>query len=106
MTKGNANRKIEAHIAKIKFHTAELISEVLRYNPNDPCESGQTVARKYDYLCGNKDILSHDGIEKSVTILDQKKLTTLLRFMGGMGMLKGEAYRDYLKKTRHSRQET
>ncbi len=105
VTKASGNRKIEAHMAKIKFHTAELIAEILRHDPDDPDTSAHIIERKYDYLDARRDVLSHDAKEKSVTILDPKKLATLLCFMGEMGLLKGKAYEDYLELRQPSKAE-
>ena len=105
MAKGVENRKIETHIACIKFHTAELIAEILRHDPDEADTSAHVAARKYDYLDGRRDMLSYDGKEKSVTVLDLKRLATLLRFMGEIGLLKGQAYKEYLKLKQPSKAE-
>ncbi len=105
MAKESANRKIEAHIAKIKLHTAELIEEIMRHDPANPDTSAHVVARKYDYLDGRRDMLSHDGKERSVTILDQTGLASLLRSLGEIGLLKGQAYKEYLKLKQPSKAE-
>ena len=97
MTNRTVERQVEANIGMIKFHTAELISQILRYNADNSHASGQAEPMKYDYLKGRKDALSPDGAKKSITIFDKTKLIALLGFLGEMGFLKGKAHGDYLK---------
>ena len=95
---GTSDEGFESRIREIKWHTARLIEDILRdAAPGSHPTPEPDLPRKYDYLKGAKHVLSHNGKQGNIVVLNKEKWLDCVLSLGDMGLLIGEAYNDYLK---------
>jgi hypothetical protein len=102
---GTNDEGFENRIREIKRHTARLIEDILRDGMPELHPNESDSFRRYDYLKGMKHILSHDGKQANIVVLNKQKWLGCVLSLGDMGLLIGEAYDDY-RKYRMSHPET